>query len=79
MANRLLPIVARGRAIPWVTVVTVATQVAREGKKRWDRLSKRDQQDLVRILKKLPNGPGAVTASDRATLRRIVGKVATLD
>ena len=67
------------RAVPWMTVVTVATQVAREGKKRWDRLSKRDQQDLVRILKKLPNGPGAVTPSDRATLRRIVGKVAAFD
>lgn len=79
MPSRLPALIARGRAIPWVTVVTVGTQVAREGKKRWDRLSKRDQQDLVRILKKLPNGPGAVTATDRATLRRIVGKVAAFD
>lgn len=77
--SRLPSLVARGRAVPWVTVVTVATQVAREGKKRWDRLSKRDQHDLVRILKKLPGGPAAVTPSDRATLRRIVGKVASFD
>ena len=78
--SRLPSLIARGRAVPWVTVVTVATQVAREGKKRWDRLSKRDQQDLVRILKKVSKGrPGAVTATDRATLRRIVGKVASFD
>jgi hypothetical protein len=76
---KLPSLIARGRAVPWVTVVTVATQVAREGKKRWDRLSKRDQQDLLRILKKLSGGPQAVTATDRATLRRIVGKVASFD
>ncbi|HVE67421.1 MAG TPA: hypothetical protein VNB64_02450 [Solirubrobacteraceae bacterium] len=79
MPSSLPALLARGRAVPWVTVVTVATQVAREGKKRWDRLSKRDQQDLMRILKKLPGGPNAVTAADRATLRRIVGKTVSFD
>ena len=79
MAKRLPSLIARGRAVPWVTVVTVATQVAREGKRRWDRLSKREQEDLTRILRKLPGGPNALTASDRAQLRRIVAKVATFD
>jgi hypothetical protein len=79
MVKRLPLLLARGRAVPWLTVATVAAEVVREGKKRWDRLSKRDQQDLVRIVRKLPGGPSAITAHDRARLRTIVGKVATLD
>ena len=79
MVKRLPALLARGRAVPWLTVATVAAEVVREGKKRWDRLSQRDQQDLVRIVKKLPGGPSAITTHDRARLRTIVGKVATLD
>jgi hypothetical protein len=79
MAKRLPSIVARGRAVPWATVLTVATQVAREGRRRWERLSQREQDDLLRILRKVPDGPSAITPHDRATLRRIVRKVATPD
>ncbi len=78
MANRLPSLIARGRAIPWATVLTVAAQVAREGKSRWDRLSKREQDELVRIVRKAPRGPSAFSAQDRAQLRRIVRKVAAL-
>lgn len=78
MAKTLPALAARGRAIPWATVLTVATQVAREGRKRWERLSKREQDDLVRILRKLPRGPSAITASDRTRLRKIVAKATGL-
>ena len=77
MANPVTRLVTRGRALPWVTVLTVAYEVAQEGKKRWDRLSKRDQDDLLRILRKVPQGPAAITDRDRARLRTIVKKVAT--
>jgi hypothetical protein len=75
MAKRLPSV----RAVPWATVLTVGLQVAREGKKRWERLSKRDQEDLLKILRKVPRGPSAITAHDRARVRKIVGKVASLD
>ena len=79
MVKRLPVLLARGRAVPWLTVATVAAEVAREGKKRWDRLSRRDQQELLRIVRKLPGGPSALTAQDRTQLRRIVGRVAAFD
>jgi len=78
MAKRLPALIARGRAVPWATVLTVATQVAREGKKRWDRLSSREQDDLLRILRKVHRGPSAITPHDRERLRAIVRKVSTL-
>jgi hypothetical protein len=76
---KLPSLIARGRAVPWVTVLTVAVQVAQEGRKRWDRLSKRDQEDLLRIIRKAPGGPSAFTKTDRARLRTIVRKVAAGD
>jgi hypothetical protein len=76
---KLPSIVARGRAVPWATVLAVGMQVAREGKRRWDRLSKREQDELLRIVRKAPGGPSAFTAHDRAQLRRIVRKVAAFD
>lgn len=79
MAKRLPSLLARGRALPWATVLTLGAQVAREGKRRWDRLSTREQEDLLRIVRKAPGGPAAITPHDRATLRRIVRKVAAFD
>ena len=79
MANQLSRLAARGRALPWATVLTVAWTVAQEGKRRWDRLSRREQDDLVRILRKAHRGPSAIAERDRARLRTIVKKVATRD
>ena len=59
--------------------MTVATQVVSEGRRRWGRLSKREQDDLVRIVRKLSGGPSAITAHERDQLRRIVGKVARFE
>jgi hypothetical protein len=62
------------RRIPWATVITVGTAVAREAPRRWERLTKREQQELVRILRKFRGRPGNVTPAERDEARRIVWK-----
>lgn len=65
---------ARLERVPWQVVLTIGLQIAREGRRRWDRLSQRDQRELTRIVRKSGGRPGSVTASERAELRRIVWK-----
>ena len=79
MAKLLPALVSRGRAVPWSVVLATGLQVAREGRRRWDRLSKREQDELMRIARKAPGGPSAITARDRDQLRRIVRKLAAFD
>ena len=62
------------RNLPWVRVVTLAAAIAGEGRRRWERLSRREQDQLLRILRKSRGRPGNVTAGERAELRRIVWK-----
>jgi len=62
------------RGLPWVRVVTLAAAVAGEGRRRWERLSRREQDQLLRILRKSRGRPGNVTDGERAELRRIVWK-----
>jgi hypothetical protein len=68
-----LPIAAL-RKMPWARVVFIARILAREGPRRWNRLTKREQQDLVRILRKSRGRPGNVSAGERDEVRRIVWK-----
>jgi hypothetical protein len=68
-----LPIAAL-RNMPWARVLLIARILAREGPKRWNRLTKREQQDLVRILRKSRGLPGNLTAGERDEVRRIVWK-----
>jgi hypothetical protein len=79
MAGRLPSLVARGRRIPWQMVLAVALRVAQEGRRRWERLSKREQQELTRILRKSRGRPGNLSAGERGELWRIVRKAASLD
>jgi hypothetical protein len=79
MAGRLPSLVARGRRIPWQMVLAVALRVAQESRRRWERLSKREQQELTRILRKSRGRPGNLSAGERGELWRIVRKAASLD
>jgi hypothetical protein len=79
MARRLPSLVARGRRIPWQMVLAVALRVAQEGRKRWERLSRHEQQELMRILRKSGGRPARLTQRERDELWRIVRKAASLD
>ena len=62
------------RTLPWQAILTVGLQIAREGRKRWDRLSQREQRELNRIVRKSKGMPANITPGERAELRRIVWK-----
>jgi hypothetical protein len=55
-------------------VLLVARLLAREGPRRWNRLSKREQQELLRIVRKSRGRPANVTPGERAEARRIAWK-----
>jgi hypothetical protein len=79
MAGRLPSLVARGRRIPWQMILAVALRVAQEGRKRWERLSSREQQELTRIVRKSRGRPARLSERERQELWRIVRKAASLD
>jgi len=60
--------------VPWQVVLTVGLQIAQQGRRRWDRLSQREQRELTRIARKSGGRPGSASARERAELRRIVWK-----
>jgi hypothetical protein len=68
-----LPVAAL-RRLPWARVLLVARLLAREGPRRWNRLTKREQQDLVRILRKSRGRRGNVTPREQSELQRLVWK-----
>jgi hypothetical protein len=79
MARRPSSLIVRGRRIPWQMILAVALRVAQEGRKRWERLSKREQQELTRILRKSKGRPSRLTERERQDLWRIVRKAVSLD
>jgi hypothetical protein len=76
MAGRASQIVARGRRLPWQAILALALRVAQEGRRRWERLSRREQQELLRIVRKSRGRPANITPGERAELRRLVSKAA---
>jgi len=60
-------------------VLAVALRVAQEGRKRWDRLAKHEQQALTRILRKSKGRPSRLTERERQELWRIVRKAISAD
>jgi hypothetical protein len=78
MAGRLPSLVARGRRIPWQMILAVALRVVQEGRKRWERLSRREQQELTRIVRKSRGRPARLSERERQELWRIVRKAASL-
>lgn len=72
--SRVPRLPARVQRVPWQVVLTVGLQIAQEGRRRWGRLSQREQRELTLIVRKSGGRPGSVSAGDRAELRRIVWK-----
>ncbi|MFL5819511.1 MAG: hypothetical protein ACJ76S_02360 [Solirubrobacteraceae bacterium] len=72
-----LPMLARrsepGR-IPWQVMITIAAEVVNVGRERWNRLTKREQQEVLRILRKSRGRRGNVTAREQSELQRLVWK-----
>jgi hypothetical protein len=58
--------------MPWSAVLAVALQVAQEGRKRWDRLSAREQRQITDTLRRSKGRIDRISARDRDELRRIV-------
>jgi hypothetical protein len=71
-----LRLAGRARAVQWRVVLGVAVRLAQEGRRRWGRLTPREQRELTRIVRKSRGRPGNVTPGERAELRRIVWKAA---
>ena len=55
-------------------VLTVGLQIAREGQRRWGRLSERERDAVVRLMRKSKGRITELTPGDRAELRRLVWK-----
>jgi hypothetical protein len=72
-----LPALARHsdpRRIPWQVVLSVGLRIAREGRRRWDRLTERERREVVRIVRKSRGRASNVTERERGELRRLVWK-----
>jgi hypothetical protein len=79
MAGRTKSLIARGRQVRWQLVFAIAMRVVEEGRKRWDRLSKHEQQALTRILRKSKGRPSRLTERERQELWHIVRKAISAD
>lgn len=55
-------------------VITVGLQIAREGRKRWDRLTAAEQKQVTALARKSKGRLSALTPRERTELRRLVTK-----
>ena len=62
------------RRIPWQLLITIAAEVVRVGRERWNRLTPREQREVLRILRKSRGRPGNVTAREQSELQRLTWK-----
>lgn len=62
------------RKLPWQAILAIGVQVVQESRKRWERLSKREQQELQNLIRRSKGLPNNLKPSERAELRRIVWK-----
>ena len=60
--------------MPWARILLIARILAREGPRRWNRLTKREQEELLRILRKAGRQRGKVSGAERDEVRRVVWK-----
>jgi hypothetical protein len=71
------------RAAPWrmrwQLILTVGLRIAQEGRKRWERLSQREQREVTRIVRKSRGRPSNLSQRERSELRRLVGKAIGLN
>jgi TRAP-type C4-dicarboxylate transport system substrate-binding protein len=69
-----LPLPRRAREVPWQAVVALALQIAREGRKRWTRLSAREQRAVREAITRSRGRLDKLNQREREELRRIVWK-----
>jgi hypothetical protein len=73
IARRAAPAV--WRRVPWGLVWAVAVWLAERGRERvQDKLTKKEQQELLRLVKKSKGRPGTLPQRDRTRLKNIAGK-----
>lgn len=70
--------ITRVRTLPWQVILSVGTQVAREGQRRWNRLTPAEQRRLKTLLRESRGRIGNLSRREREELRRIVSKAASL-
>jgi len=71
---KLTRLPAGARNVQWAVVMRVAMRIAQEGRRRWDRLSAREQREVTRLVRKSKGRPANLTPSERTELRGIVWK-----
>ncbi len=69
-----LPLPRRAREVPWQAVLALALEIAREGRKRWDRLSTREQRAVRDAITRSRGRIDRLNQRERDDLRRIVWK-----
>ena len=63
------------RRVPWGLVWAVAVWLVEKGRERVkDKLTKKEQQELLRLVKKSKGRPGTLPQRDRTRLKNIAGK-----
>jgi hypothetical protein len=62
------------RAVPWSVVLQGGMWIARRGQEAWSRLSRREQDELRRLLAKSRGRRANLTERERSELWRIVKK-----
>ncbi|HEX7294014.1 MAG TPA: hypothetical protein VF259_05680 [Solirubrobacterales bacterium] len=73
IARRAVPAV--WRRVPWKMVWVVAVWLVEKGRERVkDNLTKKEQQELLRLVKKSKGRPNALPQRDRTRLKNIAGK-----
>jgi hypothetical protein len=73
IARRAVPAV--WRRVPWKMVWVVAVWLVEKGRERVeDNLTKKEQQELLRLVKKSKGRPNTLPQRDRTRLKAIAGK-----
>jgi len=69
-----LPLLRAARRIPWQAVLTLAVQVAQEGRERWDRLTPGEQRRVREAVTKSRGRLDRLSQGERQELRRILSQ-----
>jgi hypothetical protein len=73
IARRAMP--AAWRRVPWGLVWAIAVWLTEKGRERVQaKLTKKEQQELLRLVKKSKGRPGTLPQRDRTRLKNIAGK-----
>jgi len=69
-----LPLLRSARRIPWQAVLTLAVQVAQEGRERWSRLTPHEQRRIKEAVTTSRGRIDRLSEGERRELRRILSK-----